>query len=153
MKKGIIVIGFVLLCCFNIYAQKTKSNPFKMVVMPDSISAKLEEAYTKNTGCRNVNAGRNVWNLVNRKDFIFKNGIYSFKGQGPHFPRLIFIYYNGRLFIFTNSNINRVLEEYLKCISVLELSEADSIKYLKAISNYLHEELGLTYGADIIKTK
>ncbi len=129
-----------------------KHNPFRMVDVPDSISFKLESAYNIITGCDSVNAGKNVWNLINRKDFVFKNGLYSFKGQGPHFPRCIFIFKDGRTFIFKSVgafDFEGVLQEYLKCVKFLNLSRKESLKYLKHIVDYLEEESGLTYGREI----
>jgi len=79
---------------------KAQKNPFQRVNIPDSIFLRLEEAYT--IDAKDVNAGRNVINLSNSRDFVFKNGIYSFKGQGPHYPRKIFIFNNDMLFIFNN---------------------------------------------------
>jgi hypothetical protein len=121
-------------------------------MIPDSIASKLEEAYNKNA--RNVNAGKNVFNLLNRKDFALKNGIYSFQGQGPHFPRRIFIYNDGSIFIFENEgafNPKGIIQEFAVCIEKLNLTGRQVVKYLKAISNYLEQEEGNTYGAEIKK--
>ncbi|MCL1937105.1 MAG: hypothetical protein FWF52_01755 [Candidatus Azobacteroides sp.] len=119
-----------------------------MVSVPDSIVNKLEEAYN----VKNVNAVKNVFNLVNRKNFIFGNGIYSFQGQGPHFPRRIFIFNEGLLFIFENEgayNPKGVLEEFVQNIDMLGLTNEQVVKYSKAISNYLEQEEGVSYGAEI----
>lgn len=148
-KINLFYIIILTIICSNVFAQKQKNNPFQMVEVPDSIYYILEEAYKKYTGFDSVNAGRNVWNLLDRKNFVFKNGLYSFKGQGPHFPRLIFIYNNGKTYTFSSSCITVILPEYLQCIELLKLSEEDRIKYLKAISSYLEEELGRTYGVEI----
>jgi len=148
----VFVLPFFVSVCLN--AKTIKYNPFQMVDVPDSINIKLESAYKSITGFGNVNAGRNVWNLANRKDFIFKNGLYSFKGQGPHFPRCIFIFNNSKLYIFKSIgafDFVGVLQEYLDCIKLLELNEADKVKYLKYIAVYLKDESGLTYGNEIIK--
>jgi hypothetical protein len=120
-----------------------------MVNVPDSISIKLDNAYSLYTGYNDVNAGKNVWNLLDRKDFCFKNGIYSYKGQGPHFQRLIFIYYNLHIYCFTNRSINKVLEEFIECTELFQIEEVDKIHYLKAISIYMDEEYGETYGAEV----
>src|SRR5690606_17951746 len=99
--KFSIVVMLFLFMSFNVsYSQNKKKNPFQRVSIPDSIALNLKEAYNKNA--KNVNAEANVFNLLNRKDFVFKNGIYSFQGQGPHFPKRIFIYDKGKLFIFEN---------------------------------------------------
>lgn len=144
-----LMVGILFLGFFSANAQKPKVNPFQMVDIHDSIYVKFEESYKKSTSFDSVNAGRNAWNLLDRKDFAFKNGLYSFKGQGPHFPKRIFIYNNGKTYIFTSSYVDKVLLEYLECIKLLDLSEADKIKYLKMISIYLEEEKDKTYGAEI----
>jgi hypothetical protein len=120
--------------------------------VPDSIYLKLEYAYNKNA--KNVNAGKNILNLSNKKDFVFKNGIYSFQGQGPHYPKRIFIFQLNKLFIFENEgafNPKGVLKEFLKCIDDLKLNNKQIVKYSLIISKYLQDEEGLTYGAEIIK--
>ena len=150
MKGLLFSIGLMLTILNCSYSQKKKVNPFQRVSVPDSIYIKLEEAYTKNT--KNVNAGGNVFNLINRKDFAFKDGLFSFQGQGPHFPRRIFIFNKGVLFIFENEgafNPKGVLEEFLESIRKLELTDRQAIKYSKAISEYLELESGNTYGKEI----
>ncbi len=151
MRRLVYIVGLILLSYPHLMAQITKTNSFQRVKLPDSISAKLEDAYRKSTGFDSVNAGKNVWNLINSQELAFKNGLYSFKGQGPHFPRRFFIYNKGKLYVFSSNKVNKFLEEYIECIKLLGLSEADRIKYLKRISNYLQEELGETYGAEIKK--
>lgn len=147
MKKTIYKSILIILFSFifiNLYAQRTKYNPFQMVNVPDSISLKLDIEYKKITGFDSVNAGKNVWNLLDGKDFEFKNGIYSYKGQGPHFPRLIFIFNNDQLYIFRSfgaNNPKKVIEEYVNFITYLDLQNNTMIAYLLAISQYLEEEL------------
>ncbi|BEG99602.1 hypothetical protein [Bacteroides sedimenti] len=155
IKKDIFFLLVVFLLGINCQsiAQK-KYNPFHRVEVPDSISLKLENAYKLITDCDSVNAGRNVWNIVDRKDLVFKDGLYSFQGQGPHFPRCIFIYKDNKIFIFKSVGAFDpvgVLKEYIECIEYLKLSEKEQIKYLKYIASYLENESGLTYGREIIK--
>ena len=138
------VVGFH--CC--VYSQYT--NPFERVAVPDSIANKLEAAYNK--VAKNVTAGRNVFNLADRKDFIFKDGIYSFQGQGPHFSRRIFIFNAGKIFIFENdgkSNPEVVIEEFLESIPLLNLTDRQIVMYINIIACYLEQEAGRTYGAEI----
>jgi hypothetical protein len=150
MKKHIcLVFGFFFLLDVSLMAQKPKINPFQRVKVPDSIYLKLEEAYKISTGFDSVNAGNNIWNLINSRDLVFKNGLYSFKGQGPHFPRRVFIYNSGKIYIFSSNYVDTVLQEYIESIKSLKLSETDRIKYLKKISIYLQEEMRETYGAEI----
>ena len=90
-------------------------------------------------------------NLTRGKDFIFKNGLYSFKGQGPHFPRCIFIFKSPKIYIFRSIgafDFAGVLQEYLECIKLLGLTETERTLYLKSIATYLENESGLTYGTE-----
>ncbi|MBL0293972.1 MAG: hypothetical protein IPQ04_06825 [Saprospiraceae bacterium] len=83
---------------------------------------------------------------------MFKDGIYYYKGFGPHFPRRIFIFNKGVLCIFDNVgafNPKGVLQEYLESIKKLDLTDKQTVKYLKAISEYLEQESGNTYGKEI----
>lgn len=145
----ILFIFYLIVVIFSVNAQN-KSSPFQRVVVPDSIYIKLEEAYNKNAN--NVNAGRNVLNLSDKKDLIFKDGIYSFQGQGPHFPKKIFIFDKNRIFIFDNEgayNPKGVLSEFLKCIDELKLNKNKIVRYSKIISDYLHNEENLNYGSEV----
>lgn len=148
-KTAYLFLLFMALISYSVNAQKTKINPFQLVKVPDSIYVKLEKAYEQITGHKNVNAGRNVFNLVNPKNFEFNNGIYAYKGQGSEFPRRIFIYYNDKLYTFTSNYIDKVLEEYLECIKLLGISERDRIIYLKEINDYLKIEFMENYGIEI----
>jgi len=149
--KFSIVVMLFLFMSFNVsYSQNKKKNPFQRVSIPDSIALNLKEAYNKNA--KNVNAEANVFNLLNRKDFVFKNGIYSFQGQGPHFPKRIFIYDKGKLFIFENEgafNPKGVIQEFVDCIELLELTDKQIVKYFRVISDYLKEEENNTYGKEV----
>lgn len=151
--KG-LSLSFIMLFIFGScgFAQSKKVNPFQRVVVPDSIVIKLEEAYSKNA--KNVNAGKNVFNLLNRKDFVFKDGVFSFQGQGPHFPIRIFIFNNGSIFIFENEgafNPSGIIKEFVICVEKLNLSKKKVVKYIKAISDYLEQEVENTYGSEIKK--
>ncbi|OYZ02518.1 MAG: hypothetical protein B7Y37_01625 [Sphingobacteriia bacterium 28-36-52] len=150
IMKGILLIVFSYIVFGSCAFAQKKANPFQRVAIPDSIYLKLENAYNKNT--KNVNAGRNVFNLINRKDFGFKDGLFSFQGQGPHFPRRIFIFNKGLLFIFDNEgafNPKGVLQEFVESIKKLGLTDKQTVRYSKAISEYLEQESGNTYGQDI----
>lgn len=123
-----------------------------MVNVPKEIHKKLENIYINELG--QLDGGIYVWNLQNRKDFVFKNGIYSYKLMGPHFPRRIFIQHNGKTFIFKSfgafNNIG-VLKEYIECIKTLKIPDKDVFTYLNIISIYLKDEFGLTYGIETVK--
>jgi hypothetical protein len=147
MKSVLFVMLIVGMCSCTAKAQPS---PFQRVDVPDSIYLRLEHSYNK--GRESANAGRNVFNLLNRKDLVFKDGIFSFKGQGPHFPRKIFIFNKGALFVFENEgafNPRGVLYEFINSIDLLQLTDKQIVKYSKVISEYLQFEEGLTYGAEI----
>jgi len=143
----------VLITCTFLFLEscvaQNNANPFERVAVPDSIYQKLEKSYG-----RNANAGRNVFNLIDRKDFVLKDGIFSFQGQGPHFPRRIFIVNKGELFVFENEgafNPKGVLQEFVESINQLELTDKQTVKYSKAISDYLEQESGNIYGSEVKK--
>jgi hypothetical protein len=149
MKKLFFYILMNIIVLNNIYSQK--ANLSHNLKIPDSIYNKLEKFYIEERE-EDAKSHINVYNLIDKKTFGFKTGIYSFNLTGPHFPRRIFIFYNSKVFIFKSKGAFDslgVLQEFIDCVKLLNISEADRIKYLKAISNYLQEELGLTYGAEI----
>lgn len=66
----------------------------KSVCLPDSIAEQIENFYNY----KNTNASKNVVNLISPNNYNFVDGIYAFKGMGPHFPRQIFVYKRERKF-------------------------------------------------------
>ena len=131
-------------------AQNGKGNPFPRVAVPDSIAVKLKKAYETSSKLRS-NAEANVYNLIDRFNYDFKDGIYSFKGMGPHFPRRIFIFDKGQLFIFDSAGFNEpqeVIREFSQAIDSLNLSPDQIVQYSKTISKYLEQESGETYGRE-----
>ena len=146
MKYLTLLLFFV--CMNHTTNAQNKRNRFQRVNVPDSIYRKLEDGYS----FKNVNAGRNVFNLSNRNDFLFKEGLYSFQGQGPHFPRKIFIYFLKNIYIFQNEgafNPKGVLTEYVNFIQKNDLTDAQIVRWSKLISVYLEEEDGENYGNSI----
>ena len=153
MVDGFLMLIFFTLCIGNTYAQSGKDNPFPRVIVPDSIAVQLREAYKSTTTTR-CNAEANVYNYIDPTDYDFKNGIYSFKGMGPHFPRRIFIFNDGRLFIFDNAGFDapkEVIHEFTRAMDSLHLSSDQVVQYVKAISEYLELESDRTYGREIIE--
>ena len=140
-----------ILICLSLNAQSHKQRPYHGVYLPDSISRILEIEYAAITSSSNVFVSNNVWNLNKKEDLIFKNGLFSFKGLGPHFPRCIFIFKNPKIYIFRSIgafDFEGVLQGYLECIKQLGLSEKEKIRYLKLIATYLESESGQTYGTE-----
>ena len=98
----ITIINKILLCfiCSIVpYISKGQcSDSFKSVCLPDSIAEQIENNYEY----KKANASKNVINLISPNNYLWGDGIYAFKGMGPHFPRRIFVYKGGRLFIFNS---------------------------------------------------
>ncbi len=150
MKRLLFYTSILLILGCSPYFQIKKTNLFQRVVVPDSIVNILEESYNKNA--KNVNAGKNIFNLIDRNDFEFKDGIFSFQGQGPHFPRRVFIYNKTKLFIFESEgafNPKGVIQEFAGSIYSLNLTNEQARKYTEIIAKYLYEESGNTYGTEI----
>jgi hypothetical protein len=149
MKKLFFYALISFIASNNIYSQKT--NLSYNLKIPDSIYDKLEKFYL-NEG-ENVNSHINVYNLSSKTvNFGNKSGVYTFNLTGAHFPRRLFIFSNNKVFIFKSKGAFDslgVLQEFIDCVKLLEITESDRIKYLKIICKYLQEELGQTYGAEI----
>jgi hypothetical protein len=150
MKKLFFYALISFITSNNIYSQKT--NLSYNLKIPDSIYNKLEKFYIEERG-EEVKSHINVYNLTSKEvHFDYKSGVYSFNLTGAHFPRRIFIFYKNKVFIFKSKGAFDslgVLQEFIDCVKLLEITERDSIKYLKIICKYLQEELGQTYGAEI----
>ena len=144
------IMLILAMAVWNASAQNGKGNPFPRVAVPDSIAVKLKKAYETSSKLRS-NAEANVYNLIDRFNYDFKDGIYSFKGMGPHFPRRIFILDKGQLFIFDSAGFNEpqeVIREFSQAIDSLNLSPDQIVQYSKTISKYLEQESGETYGRE-----
>lgn len=156
-----IVVMFLLPCTME--AQMDTIAFPSSVNIPDSINNVLDSLYCESRSLSIASddhisvhvyagyAGSNVWNLLDCNDKVFTDGLYTMKGRGPHFPRRLFIYNNGKIFAFRNNYVDTVLKEYSEYIEEMKLSEVEKIVYLKKISIYLEEEMGETYGAYIKK--
>ena len=140
MKRYII---FTLIWYVNTaFAQELD---FKYVVVPDTFAKLLDESY----GHSPCGASVNVHNMEDYENTVWKNGIFSYKGMGPHFPRKLFIYENNCLFAFRNwgYDVKSVLAEFMACVDSLHLDKDKIVKYLSIICQYLNEEKDDTYGA------
>ena len=146
------IMLILAMAVWNASAQNGEENPFPRVTVPDSIAVKLKKAYETSSKLRS-NAEANVYNLIDRFDYDFKDGIYSFKGMGPHFPRRICIFDKGQLFIFDSAGFNEpqeVIREFSQAIDSLNLSPDQIVQYSKTISKYLEQESGETYGREMV---
>jgi len=140
------LIFLFLVCSIGVSSAQIKREPsFWTVIVPDSIATLLDKEYDRES----VNASANVANLLDTKKKSLIDGIYTFKGQGPHFPRRLFIYHGKKLYIFKSKgafNPIGVIQEYATYLSHNNLSPEDAIRYLKAICKHLDDEYGETYG-------
>ena len=148
-----VFLGVILFLFSNgIHAQKNRVDPFRTVTIPDSLRWELVKKAYPNSNDLTPKTGLYIFNLKNRKEYILKDGIFEYKGFGPHFPRRIFIFNKGILFIFENEgafNPKGVLQEFVDNINKLGLTNKQTVKYSKAISEYLEQESGNTYGREI----
>lgn len=91
-KIEIMIIKKILvffICSIVPYISKGQcSDSFKSVCLPDSIAEQIENNYEY----KKANASKNVVNLISPNNYLWGDGIYAFKGMGPHFPRRIFVY-------------------------------------------------------------
>lgn len=91
-KKKILVF---FICSIVPYISKGQClDSLKSVCLPDSIAEQIENSYED----KYTNASKNVVNLISPNNYNFVDGIYAFKGMGPHFPRQIFVYKRERKF-------------------------------------------------------
>ena len=112
--------------------------PFQWVNVPDSISDIINCKY----GRVDAGAGKNVYNMCVYDDFEFQDGIYSYKGMGPHFPLKLFAVNGDSLYFFrTPSNkMKEYLEEWLSYKNRVCMEDAHFVTYSLAVINYLMHE-------------
>lgn len=141
------VFILMLLINVNLYSQNIK-NRFEVVKIPDSLKIKLALVeVNKNkleTAIDSSYMALYIFDVVDKKNLVLKNGVYSWKVMGPHFSNRLFIFYNNKVFIFKSKGKNslvEVLEEYITSIGYLNIAKVDQISYLTAVSKYLKEEL------------
>ena len=101
-KIEIMIIKKILvffICSIVPYISKGQClDSLKSVCLPDSIAEQIENNYKD----KYTNASKNVVNLISPNNYNFVDGIYAFKGMGPHFPRQIFVYKREKIFIFNS---------------------------------------------------
>ena len=143
-----ILVFFI--CSIVPYISKGQClDSLKSVCLPDSIAEQIENSYED----KYTNASKNVVNLISPNNYNFVDGIYAFKGMGPHFPRQIFVYKREKIFIFNSRgdyNPEGVIMEFCSCIKKLNLTHKEIVDYLNVICLYLQEEEVTDYG-DTIK--
>lgn len=126
---------------------------FHGVDVPVDIQTILKHSYESYVTNPSGGAETNVWNLIDSENKRFVDGIYVYKGRGPHFPRQIFIYNDGKIYIFHANgfcNPKGIIQEYSLCLDSLLLTNRQTIDYLNAITRFLDEENERTYGREFI---
>lgn len=114
--------------------------PFQWVNVPDSISEELDAMY----GEEKVGAGKNVYKLNVYDDFEFNNGIYSYKGMGPHFLPKFFLYYDEHIYYFKADPdcVYDVLKEWNLYINSIQIKDKDIIDFSVDILRYFYPNNG-----------
>lgn len=135
MNKFFILIVLVFCVNSNICAKKR----LYMVSVSDSISAILDSSYFELTKCKGVNAGVNIHNLIDYKETTLVNGLYSFGGMGPHFPKILFVYYNSVLYLLSAKAISEVMQQLVDVYSILQMKEKDYILYVRYALDFIEE--------------
>lgn len=147
-----MIINKVLVCfiCSIVpYLSKGQClDSLKSVCLPDNIAELIENNYKD----KDTNASKNVVNLISPNNYLWGDGIYAFKGMGPHYPRQIFVYKEKKIFIFNSRgdyNPEGVIMEFCSCIKKLNLTHKEIVDYLNIICVYLQEEEVTDYGSTI----
>ena len=117
-----------------------KANPFQQVAVPDSVLRRINQAIKRQEKLEADNFPLYVFNLLDRKNFSFQDGLYSYKLSSPHANRRIFIVYKGATTILEGVFVNDVVHEYLNFADQNKLPPIITIRYLKAISKFLEDE-------------
>jgi len=137
-KKNILVIIFVISTVMKLFAQSTQ--PLHMVNLPDSVRLNLSNLLKIKEKLPGADYPMYVFNLINPKDYKYKDGIYTFRLMGPHYNRRIFIVNKLQVHIFDDYDFDNLLQEYVEFIKTTQLTPIQKILYLKAISRFLEEE-------------
>lgn len=138
MKRSLLAIALFTMVAGNTFAQANKS--LRMVDLPDSVSSKLLKYLQVKEKLSGVDFPIYVFNLVDSKDYKYRDGIYAFRLMGPHYKRRIFIVNKSNVYIFDGYYFDDLLQEFNEFIKRVQLSTLQKIIYLKAISRFLDEE-------------
>ena len=142
--KRFIIFIICLFFVSNLNGQKLTE--LHGVELPDSVAHYLETLYP------DMNVSARVFNIISPENKKWTDGIYSFMGQGPHFPRHLLISKRNYFYVFESEgfyNPKGVLKDFCACIDKLQLNNDEIILYLKEVYRYLEDEYGLDYGITI----
>lgn len=141
MKTILILSTIFFYSCSFAQTVKSKST-FEMIKVPDSIKAVLSNFLTGKEKVPVVGAIL-IYNLINKRDYLYKDGIFSFRLMGAHFNRQIFIVNKGKIHILDGYYIDELLPEFNEYIRKTDLPTKIKISYLKVISVFLDEEYNI----------
>ena len=144
--KRFIIFIICLFFVSNLNGQKLTE--FHGVELPDSVANYLETLYP------DMNVSARVFNIISPNNKKWTDGIFSFMGQGPHFPRHLLISKRNNYYVFESEgfyNPEGVLKDFCACIDKLQLNNEEIILYLKEVYRYLEDEYGMDYGITIKK--
>jgi hypothetical protein len=136
MKHNILIIIFftVVGCAFG-----QKRIPYQTVNLPDSVLLSVREFLSQKENIP-ITGAILTFNLIDKKNYKYKDGIYSFRLLGPHFHRNIFIVNDKHIYIFKGYYTDELIPEFYQYIKQNKLSSKIKIDYLKAISLFLEQE-------------
>ncbi len=109
--------------------------PFQWVNVPNGVSDILNNKY----GSVDVGAGYNVYKMAMWDDFEFDNGVYLYKGMGPHFPLKLFIFNDDSLYIFHTPpfKVREYIVEWKSYFNKTNMENEYIIDYSAKILRYL----------------
>lgn len=152
MKYNKFIFVLLFLSITQLYGQKIDF-PCQRVTVPDSVKKYLINAYGRDDcGAENM-----IYNLGVSNDIEFQNGVYGYRGMGPHFPQKIFIYYNNAVYVFNGSiesipsalveqnaikyNFKKIQSDFYNCIDSLDITSEDSVHYASIINAVLQGKI------------
>ncbi|TGE23443.1 hypothetical protein [Hymenobacter metallicola] len=141
-SKRLVLLLAIALSGSAYSQQKPKyaSSPFKQVDVPDSVLRRINLAIKRRERLPQNTFPIYVFNLAKHDDYVFKDGIYSYKLSSPHAERRIFIVYKGATTIFNGVHVDDVLREYVAFVEKSKLPTATTIRYLNIIGKHLQEQ-------------
>ena len=120
--KRFIIFIICLFFVSNLNGQKLTE--LHGVEFPDGVAHYLETLYP------DMNVSARVFNIISPENKKWTDGIYSFMGQGPHFPRHLLISKRNKYFVFESEgfyNPKGVLKDFCACIDKLQLNNDEII--------------------------
>ncbi|TGE25854.1 hypothetical protein E5K00_11880 [Hymenobacter aquaticus] len=127
-------------CAYSQQKLKTATSPFKQVDVPDSVLRRINKAIKRQEKLPQNAFPVYIFDLANHNNYVFRDGIYSYKLSSPHAERRILIVHKGATTLFEGTHVNDVLREYLAYIEKKKLPTATTIRYLNIVGKHLQRE-------------